>query len=624
MLWDSNQTRIQRIRLVAQCVAGVFLFIGLMYWAAGLWRVGLVLTLGAAGVAYSTHQGLLQHSQRGVAGILWVVWATISALMWLSEGLRDASVLAYPIILLLAGLLLGRKRYLRFLVAMLVFVVVLTVSTEVTGWRQNTSNSNNWELLRDVVIILLACAFIVWMTVADWRRMIAALEAQIESYRQSQAHLLFLSQHDALTGLTNRSRGRHLLEQAITQARVDGTGVALMFIDLDNFKFINDSVGHVAGDEFLRQIAIRLSTAVRDTDIVVRQSGDEFLVGLLDVPDSQSACSAATEVLDHLGGVYTVRGTALSSTCSIGVARFPQDGADFETLLRHADLAMYQAKQAGRNTFRLFDVRMQDGLSTNPRLVAEMRSALQRGEFELHYQPVVDLTTQRLLGAEALVRWHHPRRGMLAPADFIPAAEHSGLIVDIGRWVIEEACRQTARWRNSGHALVVAVNISPVQCQRGDLTLTVHSALARASLPGTCLELEITESVLMGHVSTFAETVRGIKAMGVSIAIDDFGTGYSNFGYLQQLAADKIKIDQSFVRSMLMQTNQHAIVTAIIQMGKSLGMRSHAEGVESAETCALLVDMGCDIGQGYWFGAPSSAVAFTKRFLGSPPLPQVP
>jgi diguanylate cyclase (GGDEF)-like protein len=500
-------------------------------------------------------------------------------------------------------------------VAMLLFPALMTFATEVGGWRHNTRNNTELELLRDVWIMLLAGAYAVWGTVSDWRRMRHALETQIESYRESQAHLTYLSQHDALTGLPNRSLGRQQMEAALEAARADGAQVALMFVDLDNFKSINDTVGHSAGDQFLRQIAERLRAAVRASDIVMRQSGDEFLVGLLNVPDHAAVRRAADDVLGHLGGVYRILGSELSSSCSMGLAIYPSDGEDFDTLLRHADLAMYKAKQAGRNTYRLFDITMQDDMSASPRLVAELQTALARNEFVLHYQPVVDMRDRRLLGCETLIRWQHPQRGLLGPAEFILAAERSGLIVDIGRWVLSESCRQAAQWQRAGQALTVAVNISPVQFHRGGLEDAVQLALGAANLPAQCLELEITESVLMGDAATLTETIGTLKAMGVSIAIDDFGTGYSNLGYLQRFAADKIKIDQSFVRGMLSDPDQQAIVAAIVQMGRSLRMAPHAEGVEAESVRAVLLDIGCTTGQGYCFGRPVPAEAFAASYL---------
>jgi diguanylate cyclase (GGDEF)-like protein len=616
--WNTLEFHRRRLQQVAGGTLAALVPIGLSYAAVGKWPIAMAFMAGVLGTAFGWWYGLKHQSQRGFALIMWAVWATVSCLMWLSDALRDVALLAYPLILIMAGLLVGRRVFLQLLVAMLLFATVMTLATEVLGWRHNTRNNTEFELLRDVWVMLLAGAYAVWGTVSDWRKMTEALEVQIEGYRQSQAHLTYLSQHDALTGLPNRSLGRHQMEVAIEQARLRQGQVALMFVDLDNFKSINDTVGHIAGDQFLQQIAQRLRAAVRASDIVMRQSGDEFLVGLLDVPDSVAVRRAADEVLAHLGGVYRVQGTEISSSCSIGLAIYPSDGGDFETLLRHADLAMYKAKQAGRNSYRFFDLTMQDDMSASPRLFAELQTALARLEFVLHYQPVVDMRDRHLLGCEALIRWQHPQRGLLGPAEFIEAAERSGLIVELGRWVLVESCRQIALWRRAGQPLIVAVNISPVQFHRGGLEGAVQQALSASGLPADCLELEITESVLMGDAATLTDTIRSLKALGVSLAIDDFGTGYSNLGYLQRFAADKIKIDQSFVRGMLADPGQQAIVAAIVQMGASLQMVPHAEGVETEGARDMLLGIGCATGQGYHFGRPVPPDSFAASYLQSP------
>lgn len=607
--------RARRMRQLAWSVMAAFGLIGVAYLLQQRWLVAGLLLLGAGATALSLYTQRKRDGEIGFVVMLWIIWCTVSGLMWISDGLQDVALLAYPIILVVAGLLLGGRHFVYYLLAMLAFSAFLQYATLELGWRSNKLNSSQLELLRDVWVVLLASAFAVWVTVSDWRQLLQELQLRIDGYRRSEERLTYLSQHDALTGLPNRSLGRQQMALALQAAAATGGQVALMFVDLDNFKFINDSLGHVAGDEFLQQIASRLRLAVRNTDVVLRQSGDEFLVGLIDVPDATAAGVAAQEVLEHLGGVYRVQGAELSSSCSIGLALFPKDGADFETLLRHADLAMYRAKQAGRNAYRFFDAAMQDDLSTNPVLAAELQAALTRQELVLHYQPVVDMRDNRLMGAEALIRWQHPERGLVGPVAFVAAAERSGLIVDIGRWVLTEACRQAALWQRSGQPVVVAVNISPVQFHRGGLEDAVRSALAASGLPGHCLELEITESVLMGDAAALAETIRNVKALGVSIAVDDFGTGYSNLGYLQRFSADKIKIDQSFVRGMHAAPEQHALVAAIVQMGKALQLSPQAEGVETDEARQLLLALGCHAGQGYWFARPMPADVFTSRYL---------
>ncbi|HSY27008.1 MAG TPA: EAL domain-containing protein, partial [Burkholderiaceae bacterium] len=430
----------------------------------------------------------------------------------------------------------------------------------------------------------------------------------------SQASLTFLAQHDALTSLPNRLLGRELIEQAIAQARRNSRRIALLFVDLDNFKTVNDSLGHTAGDTFLMEVAQRLSQSVRATDIVSRQGGDEFLVALTEIGDLDAINTAATNILTRLTASFSIKDLQISTSCSIGIAVFPDDGNDFETLLRLSDIGMYQAKESGRNMFRFYDEKMNSSIAQNLHLTSSLRQALANKEFVLHYQPVVELHSGRLIGVEALIRWQHPERGMVPPLDFIPAAERSGLIVDIGEWVINEACQQMTAWRAAGAPeFIIAVNISTVQFRRGNIEQVVANALALSGLNPACLELELTESTLIQNAEEFIKTLQRLKTLGIRISIDDFGTGYSNLSYLQRFDVDKLKIDQSFVRRLGNGTQDRAIVNAIIQMAKSLNLTTTAEGIEDENTRRQLIELGCDQGQGYLFAKPQAASIFALQ-----------
>jgi diguanylate cyclase len=541
---------------------------------------------------------------------LYALAIMVALLMWVSEGLQDVALLSFPALLILAGLLVRARAFFLLLATMVVYLVVLTIATEVLHWRSNGYISPPFEQLRDVLTILGVSGLAVWLILSDLQKALARLQTQIASYRASQAQLTYLSQHDNLTGLANRTLGRERIERAIAVARRQQRRVALLFVDLDNFKSINDSLGHAAGDEFLCQVAQRLLGAVRACDIVARHGGDEFVVGLTDVGDVADASAAATAALQRMDGLFEIRDTQVSSSCSIGIAIFPEDGDDYEALLRKADAAMYRAKEAGRNLARFYDADMQDDLQHKLQLVASLRQALAAQELVLHYQPVIALATGRLVGAEALLRWQHPSQGLLLPGQFIAAAERSGLIVDMGAWVLEAACRDAARWQRPGQAVVVAVNLSPVQFRRGNLEEVVARALRESGLPGCCLELEITESTLVDDTERFVQSLGRLKALGVSIAIDDFGTGYSNLAYLQRFAVDKLKIDQTFVRAMGEGVPQHALVAAIVQMAKALNLTCHAEGIEDEGVRNALRGLGCELGQGYWFARPQTLEAF--------------
>ncbi|QTN30380.1 EAL domain-containing protein [Rhodoferax sp. AJA081-3] len=553
------------------------------------------------------------HTARATLLLLTSITAMSWMLMWWGDGLKDAALLAFPVLLIMAGLLVGKRGYYLLWASMIGLLAVQTWATT-KGWRASpTLPRDPVELWRDVSLILAVGGLAVWTVVNDMHKTLLNLREQVVKVTASQKQLAYLSQHDALTGLPNRAMGRDHIQQAITNATRRQSRVALLFVDLDNFKAVNDSLGHAMGDEFLKQVATRLAASVRKSDIVARQGGDEFVIGLTDILSVDDVSKAASTVQASLGHSIFLGDTELSAACSIGIALFPDDGADYESLLREADIAMYQAKEAGRNTCRFFDPAMNANIQSNLLLLSNLRAALVRSEFVLHYQPVVDLTTGELVGAEALVRWQHTPHTLVPPGDFIPAAEKSGLIVELGEWVLREACRQMVAWQAAGREhFVMAVNLSPVQFRRGNIETVVAAALQQSGLNPACLELEITESTLVQDTETFIASLQHLKALGVKISIDDFGTGYSNLSYLQRFAVDKLKIDQSFVKRLLMGPQDRAIVTAIIQMAKSLNLSTTAEGIEDDATRQILLDLGCVQGQGYFFARPVPVAAFEQ------------
>ena len=562
-------------------------------------------------------QWLNRRAATGPANLLLVFSLTVmvTLLMWRGEGLRDSALLAFPALLICAGLLINPAHFVRLVVGMLIAVLVLAAGSW-TGARMDEPPDHVIDRALDVVIILLISGFAVWVMIGDLHRALARLKVQIAQYRQSQENLTYLSQHDALTSLPNRILGRSKIEQVIANARRNGGHVALLFVDLDNFKAINDSMGHSAGDAFLQLVARRLQDSVRQTDVVVRQGGDEFLIGITDLAQNDAVSTVASKILERMRALFQVRGTEISTSCSIGIAVFPENGTDFETLLRNADISVFHAKESGRNMARFYDDSMNTRMQENLQLIAGLRSALARSEFVLYYQPVVDIVTGRMVGAEALVRWQNAETGLMAPGLFIPAAEKSGLIVEIGEWVIHEACRQMVAWQAAGHArFVLAVNLSPVQFKRGNMEQLIEAALARSGLDPCWLELEVTESTLIQDSEKFIVSLQRLKALGIKISIDDFGTGYSNLSYLQRFAVDKLKIDQSFVRRLMNGPQDLAIVSAIIQIARSLQLVTTAEGIEDEAARQQLVDLGCEQGQGYLFAKPMPAAQFEAQLL---------
>ena len=573
--------------------------------------------LGVGVVAMFLCQSMNRRGATESANLLLVVSLTlmVTTLLWQGQGLRDSALLAFPAVIISAGLLVKPRHVLHLVIGMLLVVVLLTVNT-LAGWRVDQAPDLLVDRAVDTIIILLISSFAVWVMIGDLRRALTGLKLQNERYRQSRDNLTYLSQHDALTLLPNRILGRSRIEQAIANTRRNGGHVALLFVDLDNFKAINDSLGHTAGDDFLRQVAQRLVAEVRETDVVSRQGGDEFLVGITDIAQGQAVSTVANKILARMSELFMVRGTEISTSCSIGIAVYPDNGRDFETLLRNADISVYHAKDAGRNMIRFFDESMNTLMQENLLLVAGLRTALGQQEFVLHYQPVVDIHSGQLVGAEALVRWRAADGTLVAPGLFIPAAEKSGLIVEIGEWVLLQACRQMVRWQTAGHApFVLAVNLSPVQFRRGNVEMLLTRVLESTGLDPAWLELEVTESTLIQDSEKFIVSLRKLKALGVRISIDDFGTGYSNLSYLQRFSIDKLKIDQSFVRRLRQGPQDRAIVSAIIQIARSLNLTTTAEGIEDQETREQLADLGCTQGQGYLFAKPMPAEDFEQQVL---------
>jgi diguanylate cyclase (GGDEF)-like protein/PAS domain S-box-containing protein len=420
-----------------------------------------------------------------------------------------------------------------------------------------------------------------------------------------------LALHDSLTDLPNRALFHDRLQHALAEAQRYGRQVALLLLDLDHFKDVNDTLGHPAGDRLLVEVARRLRGCVRASDTVARLGGDEFGVILTELRQPEIAAIVARQLLSMLAEPVRLGGQEVHTGASIGITLFPADGADPDQLLRGADLALYQAKAQGRYTYRFFAVAMGAQVDARKALERDLRRALQERELELDFQPQLDLAANQIVGAEALLRWRHPGRGPVSPAEFIPLAETSGLIVPLGSWVLREACRQARAWRTAGLAPVtIAVNLSLAQCRNGDLAQTTGQALRATGLEPRWLELEVTESLFLNQGNGHLDDLHRLRAQGVRVSIDDFGTGYSSLGRLQQLPVDQIKIDRSLVAGVGRSPDAETIVRALIKLGSSLGLRVMAEGVETAEQRAFLQAEGCDAVQGFHIGRPQSATDF--------------
>lgn len=441
-------------------------------------------------------------------------------------------------------------------------------------------------------------------------------EAQLH---QTQEQLHYLAYHDALTGLPNRAFLRERLPEMLADAQRYGNKSALLFIDLDDFKVINDSLGHSVGDEVLKAVGERLRSTVRQGDVAARLRGDEFVLLLRSIRQSSDAVMAADRVNHLVAGEITAEGHhALVTTCSIGISVFPDDGTDAETLIRNADAALYEAKSKGRNTWHFFTSDLNQRAMERLNMEHALRHALERQEFFLEYQPQVEIATGKLVATEALLRWRHPEMGLVPPSTFIPVAESSGEIVAIGQWVLNTACRQAKQWERSGRARpVIAVNVSAVQLRHASFLEAVRQALGDSGLEPYRLELELTETQLMENAEKVGPLLHGLKDLGVNLTIDDFGIGYCGLTYLRTFQFSKLKIDQSFVRSILFAPREAALTRAVVNLAKSLHMQVVAECVETVEQAALLHSLGCPEVQGYVYSRPVSAETFEEKFLAS-------
>ena len=443
----------------------------------------------------------------------------------------------------------------------------------------------------------------VYRDIDDRAMRIIGVAMDISERKQVEERIAHMAHHDALTGLPNRALLRDRIGQAIARAHRNQAEVAVLFIDLDRFKHINDSLGHEAGDSLLEAVATRISVCLREGDTVSRLGGDEFVIVLPDA-DSRSAAAVAAKVLEALSMPFQLHEHDLHVTASIGISGYPGDGEDTDMLMRNADTAMYHAKDTGRANYQFFTARMNASTQQRFRLETDLRGALERREFTLFYQPVFTIVDRRPIGFEALLRWNHPDRGLVLPGEFIGHAETSGLIIPLGEWVLREACMQIKRWQDRGLALKVAVNISAHQLRRKGFHELLSSVVRGTGIDPALLELEITEGVLIEGVDEALKLLGLIDALGIRLAVDDFGTGYSGLSYLKRFPIDTVKIDQSFIRDLSVDPDDAAIVRAIVAMARSLKLSVVAEGVETGEQLAYLQTLDCDMAQGFYLGHP--------------------
>ncbi|MFZ2724664.1 MAG: EAL domain-containing protein [Methylococcaceae bacterium] len=436
---------------------------------------------------------------------------------------------------------------------------------------------------------------------------------EVEEIKIGQQHLYHLAHFDLLTQLPNRELAYDRIKQALINSHRKQTKTAILFADLDNFKHINDSLGHSAGDALLKAVAERLTHCIREGDTVARLGGDEFLILLPDFVAIQNIIAVAQKIKESLQPIFKIGEHEILISISIGISLYPDDSIELEELLRHADTAMYHAKSKGRNNFQFFTGQMNEAVKKQIHLAALLSRSIEREQFVLFYQPQINLMTGKMFGVEALIRWHSTELGIVFPSEFIPTAEASGLIIAIGDWVLITACLQGRLWLDEGlDDFHIAVNLSAVQFQQGQLATRIKQILVETQFPATLLELEITESIMMSNKEEIVATLDALKELGVQISIDDFGTGYSSLSYLKIMPIDKVKIDQSFVRDIVSDSNDAAIVSAIVAMAHGLNLEVIAEGVETKEQLDFLITKGCHQAQGYYFSKPVCAKEITE------------
>ncbi|CAH1387143.1 putative bifunctional diguanylate cyclase/phosphodiesterase [Candidatus Nitrotoga sp. M5] len=479
--------------------------------------------------------------------------------------------------------------------------------------REGRVTSRELEICATEAVQRVSDSRMIMLQQANAHLVVATLESHrlAEQVEVTKVKLEHLAHHDVLTGLPNRILLQDRLIQAIESACRQGSQVAMMYIDLDQFKHINDSLGHSVGDKLLQSFAQRLKGCVRHMDTISRQGGDEFVVLLPCIENPESAAMCAQKMIAAFALPHYIDQHELHISASIGISIYPDDGQDVESQIKNADTAMYFAKGNGRNNYKFFKQEMNDRAVQRQSIEASLRRALERQEFVLHYQPKINLTSGAIVGAEALIRWQHSEYGLLSPAQFVSIAEDCGLILPIGRWVLHEACLQARLWQQAGlPSIIVAVNISALEFRAREFLDNIRQSLEETGLEPRCLELELTESLLMQDVGSTVSIMHALANLGVRLAIDDFGTGYSSLSYLRQFPITTLKIDQSFVSQMCNNPDDAAIVSAVISMGKSLKLCVIAEGVESSEQASFLLAQRCDEGQGYYFGRPMVAESF--------------
>ncbi len=557
---------------------------------------------------------LAKRGRPELGGSIFAVIITVTSLyfMWSNEGARDETLLALPGIFVLSVLMAHRIVPPILLMVFIVNVLLMGYFQDQGLYEFNLSRNSLKNSTLIAILIGITCYWC-YRVATELNQTFDELSEQNKRLQVSEANIKKLAHHDFLTGLPNRSMAKNYFELAKDRALRQKKNVSLMFVDLDDFKTINDTLGHDIGDEYIKYVSAKLEQSLRKSDHVCRLGGDEFLIMLEDAGEREEAIRMAEKITDLVRTPLQVSDHQVSCTATIGIAIVPDDGDDFDTICRKADVAMYHGKGTGKNNYHFFNDNMAREVADNLSLIADLRNAISRKQLSVHFQPQIDLKTGKISTAEALLRWLHPVRGNIPPLTFIPLAEKSGEMVAIGKWVIAESCRQCVRWNQLvGHPMTVAVNVSPLQFKHADFADFIFSTLADLNMDPALLELEFTESLLMNDSPEVSANLEQLRQANIHLSIDDFGTGYSNLGYLKNFDIEVLKIDRSFISKLAESPENKAIVTAIVQMASSLGIETVAEGIEDDATAALVRDLNCQKGQGYLWSRPINDEEFIE------------
>ena len=594
-----HEIRRQRLMQIG-CVTALGLLAALTVAKSSTFTI-IVIGLASLVVSFT-----LSYKHKLLAASLVLLGAMSSMLFALAitgAGIYDLAVLGFSGIIIFAAILGGVAVFLAVL-AWIIALCLLMAWLTLSGHIVPNTPRLTWSHVVFLNIILMVIGLSVYILVQDIKRLLSSLKHEHKKVQQSRTRIQHLAHHDALTNLPNRRCGEKRFAQLLANCANTNKNLAILFIDLDNFKPVNDALGHESGDLLLQQLTHRITSNLSKEQYLIRFGGDEFLV-LTQFEHKEELETLAKSLILHCASTFLIRKTRVRVSASIGIVQAPEHGINFKSLCRKADIAMYHAKTGGKNTFRHYDLALDAESEAKFTIMQRLKTAIAEDEFEVYYQPVIHLETSKLEVVEALLRWPQQDGSLISPEYFIPLAETAGIINDIGLWVMNEACLFCAKMRAEGFEhLRVAVNLSTLQFQDGKLPSIVEFALAQSDLPANALELEITESVLMDDVANIQHQLDALASLGVNIAIDDFGTGYSNLSYLHKFNAQTLKIDRSLV-TQLGPTNENLpLVTAIISMAKSLHLNTVAEGIEHESTAAKLINLGCTRGQGFLWSKP--------------------